>query len=83
MIGQSIGLRWLVPLALEMLKQNPLAEADLYPGDLLNSVLAVESDFWDREWEWCKEVQQVLGGLPELPQEVEENATRFLDGRHN
>jgi hypothetical protein len=83
MIGQSIGLRWLVPLALELIKEHPLAEGDFYPGDLLNSVLRVESDFWDREWEWRKEVEDVVTGLPDLPVELEENVARFLGARHN
>ena len=83
MIGQSIGLRWLVPLALEVIKEHPLAEGDFYPGDLLNSVLRVESDFWDREWEWRKEVEDVVTGLSDLPVELEENVARFLGARHN
>jgi hypothetical protein len=35
MIGQSIGLPYLVPLALQHLRKDPLAEGDFYPGDLL------------------------------------------------
>jgi hypothetical protein len=39
MIGQNIGLEYLVPLALERLQAEPYAEGDLYPGDLLVNVL--------------------------------------------
>jgi len=46
MIGQNIGLAYLVPLAIEKLRDNPLAEGDYYPGDLLKSVLGIESLFW-------------------------------------
>lgn len=46
MIGQNIGSDYLVPLALEILVKNPLAEGDYYPGDFLVSVLRVESSFW-------------------------------------
>ena len=46
MIGQNIGLDYLVPIALEKLGQNPLAEGNYYPGDLLVSVLRAESNFW-------------------------------------
>lgn len=46
LIGQGISLPHLVPFALGWLKQNPLAEGDYYPGDLLHSVLSVGSPFW-------------------------------------
>lgn len=34
MIGQQIGLEYLVPLALETLAINPFVEGDLYNGDI-------------------------------------------------
>ena len=46
MIGQNIGLSYLVPLALEYLEKDPLAEGDFYPGDLLASVLRADARFW-------------------------------------
>jgi len=46
MIGQNIGLPYLIPLALDILNDNPLAEGDYYPGDLLKSVLTVDGEFW-------------------------------------
>ncbi len=39
MIGQSIGLQFLLPQAMELLDRNPAAEGDYYPGDLLVSVI--------------------------------------------
>lgn len=46
MIGQNIGLDYLVPLALEHLETNPLIEGDFYPGDLLSNVIRVPRSFW-------------------------------------
>lgn len=46
MIGQNIGLKFLIPLALEELYKNILAEGDLYEGDLLQAVLNSETEFW-------------------------------------
>ena len=46
MIGQSIGLQFLIPLAIEKLKTNVLTEGDFYPGDLLSSVLTSDPGFW-------------------------------------
>ena len=48
MIGQNIGLNYLMPLAIEKLEQNPLAEGDYYAGDLLVNVLLVEARFWSQ-----------------------------------
>ena len=45
-VGQRIGLEWLVRLALERLRENPLRSGDFYPGDLLHNVLEVPSAFW-------------------------------------
>jgi len=46
MIGQNIGLKFLIPLALEELNKNILAEGDYYEGDLLQAVLNSETEFW-------------------------------------
>jgi hypothetical protein len=39
MIGQSIGLKYLLPKAMEFIAENPFAEGDFYEGDLLLAVV--------------------------------------------
>ena len=51
LIGQSIGLQYLVPLALEFLEEDPLVEGDYFPGDLLKNVLAVKAAYWQEHLE--------------------------------
>jgi hypothetical protein len=46
MIGQQIGLQYLVQLAIEKLSDDLFAEGDLFSGDLLKSVLNVDSALW-------------------------------------
>jgi hypothetical protein len=46
LIGQEIGLMYLVPLAIEHLEVNPFVEGDYYPGDLLASVVGTTRRFW-------------------------------------
>lgn len=46
MIGQQISLLFLVPLALEMLAEDPLVEGNYYRGDLLTAVLNIPERFW-------------------------------------
>ena len=53
MIGQNINLEVLIPIAIEELKQNILAEGNFYDGDLLNNVLTSKSKYWmDNKMTW-------------------------------
>ncbi|MEM6261972.1 MAG: contact-dependent growth inhibition system immunity protein [Bacteroidota bacterium] len=54
MIEQDIGLEFLIPVALEELEQNILAEGECYPGDLLCNVLRSDKNYWathQKSWE--------------------------------
>lgn len=48
LIGQNSGLKYLVPLALERLKENLFIETEYYPGDLFCSLLLInnEPNYW-------------------------------------
>ncbi|MFI6331351.1 contact-dependent growth inhibition system immunity protein [Micromonospora chersina] len=46
MLGQEIGVPALLPLAVQVLLREPLAEGDCYPGDLLHSVLRLPDSAW-------------------------------------
>ncbi|GIJ54042.1 contact-dependent growth inhibition system immunity protein [Virgisporangium aurantiacum] len=46
MLGQREAVPILLPLAVDMLVDNPLAEGDFYPGDLLMTVLRLPSSTW-------------------------------------
>ncbi|MGM9512265.1 contact-dependent growth inhibition system immunity protein [Larkinella sp. GY13] len=46
LIAEGISLPYLIPLALERLTKNPFAEGEFYPGDLFQSVLNVDLNFW-------------------------------------
>tara|TARA_R110001606_G_scaffold387773_1_gene552707 strand:- start:63 stop:491 length:429 start_codon:yes stop_codon:yes gene_type:complete len=48
MIGQNISLQFLIPLAIEELNKNILAGGHFYEGDLLNSVLTSELNYWQK-----------------------------------
>ncbi len=47
LISQNIGLEFLLPKALDVLKLNILAEGEYYPGDLLSAVLTTKE--WNDE----------------------------------
>ena len=70
MIGQQIGLPYLVPLALELLRIDPFTAGDHYEGDLLASLLRADSRFWMASPKLRVEVDQIfqraLASLPSL-----------------
>jgi hypothetical protein len=67
LIGQNIGLRHLVPLALAQLRSNPLAAGDFYEGDLFSAVLSADRTFWITHDELADEVQAIAAGLEDPP----------------
>ena len=77
MLGQNIGTKYLLPIALEVLSQDPLAEGDYYPGDLLSSVLNLPNGVWLREKKLLKEVMSVLELISEVPEEIEDDVGLF------
>ncbi|MGW0569603.1 contact-dependent growth inhibition system immunity protein [Streptomyces tauricus] len=46
LIGQDVGLAFLLPLALEVLGDDPMAEGAMYEGDLLSAVLTRSPAVW-------------------------------------
>jgi hypothetical protein len=58
LIGQRIGLEYLVPRALELLANDPLLDEgyELYPGDVLFNLLRISADFWEAHPGWRREM---------------------------
>lgn len=52
LISQNVGLKYLIPQAIDRLKENILEEALYYPGDLLLTLLNLDSAYWsEKEFE--------------------------------
>ena len=79
LIAQRIGLRFVVPLALERLAVDPLVGGDFYPGDLLTVVLRVAPEFWQVNATDRGRVEALLS-MVELPRDVAEAALEFRAG---
>lgn len=47
LIGQKLGLKYLLPLAVDILKTDPLIEVTFYPGDLLKQLLMLKPEDWN------------------------------------
>jgi hypothetical protein len=60
MIGQEVGLPYLVPRALDRLEADPLVEGDLYPGDLLAAVARLGDEFWSARRHLARRAVRVI-----------------------
>ena len=60
MIQQKLGWKYLIPMAIEVLTENPLISGDLYEGDLLKSVVSVDKEFWENNPELWYEVEEII-----------------------
>ena len=47
MVGQSLSLEFLVPLAFPLVTDDPFIETEYYPGDLLCALLTSDRKFWE------------------------------------
>lgn len=63
MLGQEIGVPALLPLAVQVLLRDPLAEGDYYPGDLLTNVLRLPDSAWSGLRPERKRLESVLAEL--------------------
>ncbi len=72
MIGQSIGLDYIVPLALDELEGNLLAEGDFYQGDLLESVSRISNDFWNENPEQRSFLKNIISQQVKKLEEIQE-----------
>ncbi|MEU0029577.1 contact-dependent growth inhibition system immunity protein [Streptomyces sp. NPDC006335] len=78
LIGQDIGLPYLLPLALEVLRDNPMAEGHMYEGDLLAAVLTRNPAVWTESSELGRELRVIISNLTDLPPDLQQKVERFL-----
>ena len=60
LIGQKIGLEYLVPIAIGFLVENPWCSGDFYDGDLLKNVLCLDIAFWSEHMDLLYELSDVM-----------------------
>lgn len=59
LIAHNMGLRYLMPIAFDILRQAPLARGIHYPGDLLSAVLKVEPSFYRKHSAAAIEIEAI------------------------
>lgn len=80
LIGQDVGLQWLLPLALEILRETAPAGAagGFYDDDLLSAVLTRSPETWAAAPEMACEVKEILATLQDLSPYIQPEAEEFL-----
>ncbi len=67
MIGQQVGLNRLVGMAISRLRADPLLTAAHYRGDLLASVLDVDPNFWEPQFDLEVAARKIAEGIRDEP----------------
>jgi hypothetical protein len=81
LIGQNVGLPFLVPLALELLERDALVAGDFYPGDLLGSLLRAERKYWERHASERGRLDVIVAGLGAVPEEIASELEKWREWR--
>jgi hypothetical protein len=71
MIGQGVGLPYLIPKALTLLERDPFMETDVSTGDLLIQVFQVHDAFWQRAPELRRRAVTILDAALERTDELD------------
>ena len=78
LIRVDVGLAHVLPLAAEVLRSDPLAEGDMYEGDLLAAVLTRDSGVWSEYPELRRQVSSIVSELTDLPPDLKRYVDTFL-----
>ncbi len=78
-LNRNVGLIFLIPLAIEVLSENPFVNSRYYNGDLLGAVLYVIQYFWQENPQFYQAVEEILEKAESLEtEEAKEVLTIFL-----
>jgi hypothetical protein len=81
LIGQDVGLPWLLPLALEILRETAPSQANggFYDDDLLSAVLTRSPATWRAAPDLARDLKEILALLEDLSPYIEPDAQKFLE----
>jgi CDI immunity proteins len=80
LIGQKIGLPFIVPVALEILSVDPLASGKMYKGDLLANILAIPKEFWVKNPELNNHLVEIANEVTLLAETINTELLPVLSG---
>lgn len=77
LLGQKIGLPFLVPIALNFLYDNPMEGGDMVPGTLLRFVMDLPEEFWRSNSPLWREVKDILFEVETLREQIDVMAPKM------
>lgn len=77
MIGQKLGLQYLIPLAIEKLQENIFIDTELYEGDLLEKVLKIDTSYWDNNENYWTQLNELIKDKIQDLKELRIDTTKF------
>lgn len=84
LLGQKIGLKYVIPIALSLISKDPLAEVTFFKGDLLLQLLRLSYNDWEHNEEDLKCFQKIINDNLTLIQSCDEISidliARYLEG---
>ncbi|MGI5372826.1 contact-dependent growth inhibition system immunity protein [Streptomyces sp. CA-251387] len=78
LIGRNIGLPYLLPRAVDLLRADPLVEGDLYEGDLLSAALTRDRAAWAGAPQAARALRLVLSTMNDIPPGLQGEIDDFL-----
>ncbi|MEU5325028.1 contact-dependent growth inhibition system immunity protein [Streptomyces parvus] len=80
LIGQDVGIPWLLPVALEHLRETATDQptGGFYDDDLLTAVLTRQSPVWQPNPQWATDLKEIISLLEDISPNIRENVQRFL-----
>lgn len=81
MIGQNIGLFYLVPIALDVLERHPLARGDFYPGDLLCALLRADPVYWQHHSDQRARLDEIIARIEDVSDDVARDLKTWMASR--
>ncbi|MFJ5301562.1 contact-dependent growth inhibition system immunity protein [Streptomyces sp. NPDC088350] len=80
LVGQNVGLHWLLPLAVEILRDTAAnqADGDWYDDDLLYAVVTRGADAWGHFPALARDLKEIVAGLKNLSRYVKTEVEAFL-----
>lgn len=79
LIGQKIGLKYLLPIAIEMLADDPLVCVTHFEGDLLLALLSLDDRDWTDNQEELDSLKKIVEDNRSDIEENEEIPSELLD----
>ena len=79
LIGQQIGLKFILPVALEIVEENPFVGGDMYAGDLLFAIGSIDKEFWESDEDLNNRLVEIKDNLSILASTINNDLLPLLD----